>query len=152
MTQELVQKQISAIELINSLSNSIENDEVSFEFKNNWPDGVLDFYWFYDDQDEVDLHLTANSYFEFIHDENGETVDIESIRVVSIEIGDGLDMEAITVSGLNEHALAPLFTRCFDKFNETARDDETQYALNLVSESPSKRGSNWVTVNQPSIA
>lgn len=145
MPQTMIRRQLTAAELLQSLAVAIGNDDASFEFTHE-AKATLEIYWRLDDQAE--MQITSKAYYDIICDCDGTTIDIDTICIEQISMGDGYDNDPISVSGINEHSLALLLTKLFDKHNDGTNWDEDDYCVNLRSEYATKRGSNWVLLSE----
>lgn len=121
---------------LNNLNTAIEKDvnENQINFSLDESNNTLDIFWFEDCDNQVnDFHLRLDITYTEINDENGYTVDLDTMNVRKVFYGDTYDYEEVLVDGLDKEYLAKLIEELFDKHNETKADYETGYAINLIA-------------------
>lgn len=128
-------KTFNSKHFLNSLNIAIEKDvnENQINFSLDEDNNILDIFWFEDcDNQDNDLHLELDVTYTEINDENGYTVDLDTMNVRKVFYGDTYNNEEVLVEGLDKQYLAALIEKLFDKHNKSKYDYETGYAINLT--------------------
>lgn len=108
---------------LNTLNIAIEKDanENQINFSLDESNNILNIFWFEDcNTQDNDFHLELDITYAEIIDENGYTIDLDTLDVRGV------------VDNLDKEYLAKLIEKLFDKHNENKGDYETGYAINLI--------------------
>ena len=128
-------KTFNSKHFLNTLNIAIEKDvnENQINFSLDESNNILDIFWFEDcDNQDNDFHLKLDITYTEINDENGYTVDLDTMSVRKLFYGDTYNNEEVLVDDLDKEYLAKLVEKLFDKHNENKGDYETGYAINLI--------------------
>lgn len=143
---------MTATQILDSLRIAVNHnaDDVGFEdyYANDIKRQVFILSWFDYDLDHMIVIRSKVSWTSISNYENCcYDYDVDSLDLYKITVGDGVYQNEIPIpEGLNEHTLRPLISAHFDFYNESLKYEQSGYSINLLSETPSKRGDNWIMI------